>query len=90
MNQKLNTIEQLEVLIELAKDMGYIIRHEMMGGVAGGSCEVGGKKILFIDLALGPIDQLESVSRTLASDPQLALYVMNRQQETALRGSEAA
>jgi len=81
----LSTVEQLDTLIELARDMGYEVRHEMLGGVGGGRCEVGGRKVLFIDLSLGSVDQLELVSKALADDPQLALYVMTKNQEQSLR-----
>ena len=83
----LSTVEQLDVLIELAKDMGYEVRHEVLGGAGGGRCEIGARKLLFIDLSLGTIEQLESVSRSLSADPQLALYVMSQRQEQALRAA---
>ena len=81
----LSAVEQLEVLTELAKDMGYEVRQEALGGTGGGRCEVAGKKLLIIDLQVGTMDQLESVSKALASDPQLALYVMTKDQEQSLR-----
>ena len=81
----LSTVEQLDTLIELAKDMGYEVRHEMLGGVGGGRCEVAGKKVLFIDLSLGTMDQLDLVGNALAADPQIGLYVMTKNQESALR-----
>ena len=86
----LSTVEQMDVLIELANDMGYEVRHEVLGGAGGGRCEIGGRKILFVDLSLGTIEQLEACSKSLSADPQLALYVMNGNQEEALRTRRAA
>ena len=85
-----NSIEQLETLIELAKDIGYEVRHEVLGGSGGGTCEFGNRKCLFVDLSLSVLDQLDCVGRALANDPQLALYIMTDQQETALRSRRAA
>lgn len=85
-----NAVEQLETLIDLAKDMGYEVRHEVLGGTGGGTCEYGGRKCLFVDLSLGVVDQLQAVSRALCLDPQLALYEMTNDQETALQARRAA
>ena len=85
-----NTVEQLELLLELARDMGYEVRHEVLGGSGGGACEFAGRKCLFVDMSLNPIDQLEHVSRTLCGDPQLALYEMTEPQESALQNRKAA
>ena len=87
---KMNAVRQMDVLIELAKDMGYEVRYEMLCGTGGGICEIGTRRCLFVDLSQSPIDQLESISKSLSSDPQVALYIMSQQQETALRGKYAA
>ena len=87
---RMSTVQQLDVLIDLAKDMGYEVRHEVLGGAGGGACEFAGRKCLFVDLSLGVIDQLDYVSRALANDPQVALYEMTHEQESALRVRKAA
>jgi hypothetical protein len=87
---KLNPVQQMDVLVELAKDMGYEVRYEMLCGTGGGICEIGRRRCLFVDLSQNALDQLESISQTLSSDPQIALYIMSQQQEIALRGKHAA
>ncbi|MCH2179401.1 MAG: hypothetical protein MK106_11420 [Mariniblastus sp.] len=89
LNRK-NSVEQLEVLLELAKDMGYEVRYESLGGIGGGTCEYAGRKCLFVDLTLGILEQLDFVSRSLGNDPQVALYEMTRDQESALQVRKAA
>jgi hypothetical protein len=62
------TVELLEQSLDLAKRLGYIIRQEFLNGNGGGGCVLRGRKILFIDLALGPAEQLDSVIETLRHD----------------------
>ena len=88
--KSVSTIEQLELLLDLAKDMGYEVRHEVLGGSGGGACTFAGRKCLFVDLSLTAMDQLDQVSRALCNDPQLALYEMTDHQEDALRHRKAA
>ncbi len=88
--QRKNSVDQLETLLELAKDMGYEVRYESLGGIGGGTCEYGGRKCLFVDITLGVLDQLDAVSRALGNDPQVALYEMTQDQEFALRTRKAA
>jgi hypothetical protein len=67
----MHTIELLEQALSLAQSMGYGIRHEWLGGRSGGRCEIAGKKWLFVDLALNPIEQLDQVQEALLADPQI-------------------
>ena len=61
----MSIIAQLEQSIEVARQQGYHIRFDWFGGTGGGVCQVNGKKVLFIDLALSPIEQLERVRSAL-------------------------
>jgi hypothetical protein len=65
----MHTVELLEQAIDLAERLDYAVRHEWLGGSAGGGCEVAGQKILFLDLAQGPADQLDQVLDTLRHEP---------------------
>lgn len=67
----MNAVEQLDELIELAQGYGYRVRYEYFGGTGGGFCQFNGAKWLFIDLALSPHEQLESLQQELANHPAL-------------------
>lgn len=63
-----STIEQIDQLTKIAEATGYQVRHEYFGGTGGGVCEFGGKKFLFLDLALSSIEQLERLRRVLVDE----------------------
>ena len=65
----MHTVELLEEAIRVAERIGYRVRQEWLGGSGGGACEVQGRKWLFLDLAVGPTDQLDQVVATLRSEP---------------------
>ena len=73
----MHTVGLLEQALDLAGHAGYEIRQEWLGGCGGGGCELMGQKILFLDLALGPEDQLEQVLETLCREPDAALLPMS-------------
>ena len=56
-----NSIEQLEAALSRAREAGYQVRFEYFGGTGGGICEFAGRKVLFVDLALSTLEQLERV-----------------------------
>ncbi len=70
----MHTVDALEEALKLAERLGYQLRQEWLGGSGGGDCEVKGRKWLFLDLALAPIEQLEHVLDTLRREP--AAYSM--------------
>jgi hypothetical protein len=65
----MHTVELLEEAVNLAQRLGYKVRQEWMGGAGGGGCEIKGRKWIFLDLALGPFEQLDIVLDTLRGDP---------------------
>ena len=67
----MHTVELLERSLELAQRLGYQIREEWLGGTGGGRCEFGGRKWLFVDLALTVSEQLEQVLEALREDPRV-------------------
>jgi len=68
----MHTVELLEAALDLAARAGYQVRQEWLGGSGGGGCRLKGRKLLFLDLALGPLDQLEAVLESLRHDPDTA------------------
>lgn len=67
----MHTVEVLEQALDLAARLGYQVRQELLGG-SGGGCVLMGRKVLFLDLALGPDDQLDQVLDTLRREPDAA------------------
>jgi hypothetical protein len=65
----MHTVELLEYALDLADRLGYTVRQEWLGGLAGGGCELRGRKVLFLDLAFGPEDQLDQLVDTLRREP---------------------
>ncbi|MEQ8790209.1 MAG: hypothetical protein RIC55_28190 [Pirellulaceae bacterium] len=66
----MRTVELLERAVAAAERLGYEIRHEYLAGSGGGCCEFGGRKWLFIDLALSTEEQLDQVVQALRSEPR--------------------
>lgn len=61
----MNTVEQVEQLIRVAESSGYEIRYECLDGAEGGFCEVGKRKILFLDLNQTAVDHLDLLKSVL-------------------------
>ncbi len=72
----MHAVDALEHAVELATQLGYTVREECLGGSGGGSCELKGRKLLFLDLDLGPADQLELVLDVLRHEPDSAKLPM--------------
>jgi hypothetical protein len=77
----MNSVELLEEAMDAARRVGFDVREEWFGGSGGGACVVRGKKLLLLDLNLGPRDRLLQVVEALRVDPQTADIIMT----TALR-----
>ena len=67
----MHTVEVLNRTLELAETLGYGVRFEFLGRSAGGVCEFAGRRWLFVDLALNPIEQLDQVTEALRRDPRV-------------------
>lgn len=65
----MHTVELLEAALDLSNRLGYQVRHEWLGGSPGGGCQLKGRKMLFLDPVMSPIDQLDVVLETLRSEP---------------------
>ena len=73
----MHTVELLEQALGVAEQLGYGIRQEWLGGTGGGACEFGGKKWIFVDLALNAVEQLEQVTTALRSDPAVHIVTLS-------------
>lgn len=70
----MHSVELMEQAVALAERLGWRIRHEYLGEVGGGACEIGGTRWIFIDLALTPIEQFDQVIAALQADA--AIYTV--------------
>jgi hypothetical protein len=61
----MHTVELLEAALETARSLGYEVRYEWLGGSGGGDCEVKGRKLLFVDVAILPAEQLDQTLEAL-------------------------
>ena len=75
----MHTVDVLDQALDLAGQLGYLIRYEWLGGSGGGGCELNEQKVLFLDLALGPDDQLDRVLDTLRLSPEIVTLPMSDQ-----------
>jgi hypothetical protein len=72
----MHTVEMLEQAIDVATRLGYSVRQEWLAGNGGGGCELKGQKLFFLDLDLGPDEQLEQVLDTLRREPDAVTLPM--------------
>jgi hypothetical protein len=86
----MHTVEQLDQLIRLARELGYTVRQEWLGGDGGGTCELRGKKHIFIDLANSAAEQLDNVASVLAGDTRLAQVAVAAELRDMLKLPKAA
>jgi hypothetical protein len=56
---------------QLATDLGYTVREEPLGELAGGPCMVAGRQHLLLNLEQAPGVRLEVMLRALAVDPRV-------------------
>jgi len=69
-------VELLYAAIAVAERLGYAVRQENLGGHGGGVCELKGRKLLIIDLAQEPMQQLDLVLAAVRSDSRTAEMVL--------------
>lgn len=85
----MHTLDLMERAIETARGLGYEVRREWLGGVAGGRCEFAGRRFLFLDASLNQLEQLDQLRRALSSAPELDLHPLSPEMEAFL-GRERA
>ena len=90
----MHTVELLDEALDLAAQLGFAIRQEWLGGSGGGGCEIKGRKCLFLDLALSPLEQLDQVAQAIRdcqqSDDLAATHIISFELRRALRQRKAA
>ena len=64
----MHTVELLHEALETARRLGYDVRQDWLGGDGGGHCIVRGRRMLLLDIAQSPEEQLEVVTDALRGD----------------------
>lgn len=87
---KMHSLDLLQIALETAKRQGFSIRREWLGGVAGGKCRIGHKKILFVDISLSVLEQLQQVTSSLATEHNLPLAELDPALVRVIRATREA
>ncbi len=86
----MHTVDLLEEALGAAEALSYQVRREWLGGVGGGSCEIKGRKHVFIDLSLSLPDQLQQALAALREDPRVGQLNVSPALRRQLVGRRAA
>lgn len=79
-----DTLGLLEEAMQLARDLGYRVREEPLGELAGGACAVGGVRQILLNAAQPSSQRLDMLLEVLAADADLAGQPVSRLLETRL------
>lgn len=81
----MSSYAQLEQLIDNARQSGFEIRYENLGGAGGGICEFHGKRWLFVDVSVSTLDALDRLREGLQAftvssggQPSMTQIAVNR------------
>lgn len=86
----MHTVELVNEAVSLATRAGYRVRTEWLDGIAGGGCEINGRRVVFLDLAQGPVDQLAQLVEALRNDPAVGSLPMPHQLRELLKVRKSA
>jgi hypothetical protein len=75
----MHTVELLDEALGAARRMGYDVRQDWLGGDGGGHCLVRGRRMLLLDVAQSPDEQLDVVIEALRSEANAARHVQSRE-----------
>ncbi len=73
-----DTLGLLEEARQVAIDLGYEVREELLGDLPGGLCLVGGVRTLLVNLEQAPAQRLSVLVAALAEDPRVATEPKSR------------
>jgi len=73
-----DTLGLLEEALQLARDIGYVVREEPLGDLPGGPCVVRGQRTILLNLQSPAADRLTLLLMVLARDPAVASQPVSR------------
>jgi hypothetical protein len=68
----MHTVQLLNEALDAARRLGFEVRQDWVGGNGGGHCLVRGRRLLLLDVAQSPDEQLEVVAEALRGDDRVA------------------
>ncbi len=74
----MHTVELLQEALEAARGLGYDVRQDWLGGDGGGHCLVRGRRMLLLDVAQTPDEQLEVVADALRGEDRATTLKISR------------
>jgi len=74
----MHTVELVQEALETARRLGYEIRQDWLGGDGGGHCLVRGRRLLLLDVAQSPDEQLDVVIEALRGESRMASLKISR------------
>ena len=80
-----DTLGLYEEARQLALDLGYVVREEVLGDLPGGLCAVQGTQHLLLNLEHGVAERLDKLLAALAADPRIKSEPKSRLLEARLR-----
>jgi hypothetical protein len=82
-----DTLGLLEEALQLAGEIGHHVREEPLGDLPGGSCSVGGRQTILLNLESPAADRLAVLLGVLARDPAVANKPVSRLLSARLRAA---
>jgi hypothetical protein len=71
----MHTVELLQEALEAARGLGYDVRQDWLGGDGGGHCLIRGRRMLLLDVAQSPDEQLDVVADALRGEKVTTLKI---------------
>jgi hypothetical protein len=86
----MHTVQLLNEALDAAKRLGFDVRQDWLGGNGGGHCLVRGRRMLLLDVAQSPDEQLDIVADALRGEKQVATLKVSRSLAERIAGRTAA
>jgi hypothetical protein len=85
----MHTVQLLNEALDAARRIGFDVRQDWLGGNGGGHCLVRGRRMLLLDVAQSPDEQLEIVAEALRGE-KIASPKISRGLAERITGRSAA
>ena len=86
----MHTVQLLNEALDAARRVGFEVRQDWLGGNGGGHCLVRGRRLLLLDVAQSPDEQLDIVADALRGEERVASLKISRTLAERIAGRAAA